>query len=252
HSGNYDLGELRVLHDYTTRYALASVPGVAEVAPVGGFEPQYQITLDPARLREHGVALSEVADAVRASNGEVGGRLVEMSEREHFVRGRGYVGSARDLESVVVRTGTGATPLTIGDLDSVRMGGDIRRGAADWNGEGEVVSGIVVMRYGENALDVIERVEERIAELRLPEGVEIRPAYDRYSLMERSIWTLKNALTEEMLVVALVITIFLLHFRSALLPIVSLPLAVLVAFIPMALFDVPATIMSLGGIAIAI
>lgn len=252
HSGQRDLGELRVLHDYTIRYALASVPGVAEVAPVGGFEPQYQITLDPARLREHGVALSEVADAVRASNGEVGGRLVEMSEREHFVRGRGYVGSARDLESVVVRTGTGATPLTIGDLGSVRMGGDIRRGAADWNGEGEVVSGIVVMRYGENALDVIERVEERIAELRLPEGVEIRPVYDRSSLIERSIETLKNALTEEMIVVALVITIFLLHFRSALLPIVSLPLAVLVAFIPMALFDVPATIMSLGGIAIAI
>ncbi len=252
HSGQHDLGELRVLHDYTIRYALASVPGVAEVAPVGGFEPQYQITVDPLRLREHGIALSEVADAVRASNGEVGGRLVEMSEREHFVRGRGYVGSARDLERVVVRAGEGATPLTIGDLGSVRMGGEIRRGAADWNGEGEVVSGVIVMRYGENALDVIERVEARMAELRLPEGVEIRPVYDRSALIERSIDTLKKALTEEMIVVALVITLFLLHFRSALLPILSLPLAVLVAFIPMVIFDVPATIMSLGGIAIAI
>lgn len=252
HSGNYDLGELRVLHDTTIRYALASVPGVAEVAPVGGFEPQYQITLDPARLREHGISLAEVADAVRASNGEVGGRLVEMSEREHFVRGRGYIGSARDLERVVVRAGEGATPLTVGDLGSVRMGGEIRRGAADWNGEGEVVSGIIVMRYGENALDVIERVEKRIAELRLPEGVEIRPVYDRSALIERAIDTLKRALTEEMIVVALMISIFLLHFRSALLPILSLPLAVLVSFIPMALFEVPATIMSLGGIAIAI
>lgn len=253
-SGTLDLGELRALHDYTIRYALASVPGVAEVAPVGGFEPQYQITLDPARLREHGVSVADVADAVRRSNGEVGGRVVEMSEREHFVRGRGYVGSARDLERVVLRTGDGATPLTIGDVGDVRVGGDLRRGAADWNGEGEVVSGIVVMRYGENALGVIERVEARIAELAdsLPEGVSIRPAYDRSALIERAIDTLKDALTEEMIVVAAFILLFLLHVRSALLPIVSLPLAVLTAFIPMAVFGVPADIMSLGGIAIAI
>lgn len=254
HSGEHDLGALRALHDYNIRYALASVPGVAEVAPVGGFEPQYQVTVDPARLREHGLTLSEVASAVRASNGEVGGRLIEMSEREHFVRGLGYVGDERDLEQVVVRAGEGATPLTIGDIGHVQMGGEIRRGAAEWNGEGEVVSGIIVMRYGENAMDVIERVEARIAELApsLPEGVEIRTVYDRSSLIERSIDTLKLALTEEMIVVAAVILLFLLHIRSALLPILTLPLAVLGAFIPMALFEVPATIMSLGGIAIAI
>ncbi|MBZ0122112.1 MAG: efflux RND transporter permease subunit, partial [Sandaracinaceae bacterium] len=170
------------------------------------------------------------------------------------MRGRGYVQSAGDLEAIVVRAGEGATPLTIGDIGSVRMGGDVRRGAADLNGEGEAVSGIVVMRYGENALDVIERVEARIEELRasLPEGVRIVPVYDRSGLIERAIDTLRGALTEEMIVVALVILLFLLHVRSALLPIVSLPLAVLLAFIPMALFGVPATIMSLGGIAIAI
>ncbi|MBK8169027.1 MAG: efflux RND transporter permease subunit [Sandaracinaceae bacterium] len=253
-SGQHDLGELRTLHDVSIRYAIASVPGVADVATVGGFEPQYQIVLDPARLRSFGVALSEVADAVRHSNSEVGGRLIEMSERENFVRGRGYVGSQADLESVVVRADGRGAPLLVRDLGSVRMGGEIRRGAADWNGEGEVVSGIVVMRYGENALDVIRRVETRIAELRtsLPEGVEIRPAYNRANLIERAVATLKSALLEEMIVVAAVILLFLLHFRSALLPIVSLPLAVLAAFIPMWWFGVPATIMSLGGIAIAI
>ncbi len=253
-SGAHDLGELRALHDFSIRYALASVPGVAEVAPVGGFVPQYQVTLDPIRLRALGVSLAEVGDAIRASNGDVGGRIVEMSEREYFVRGRGYVGSEHDLESVVVRTGEDGTPLRVGDVGTVRMGGEIRRGAADWNGTGDVVSGIVVMRYGENALDVIGRVEQRIDEIResLPDGVEIRPVYSRAPLITRAIETLRHALTEEMVVVALVILLFLLHFRSALLPIISLPLAVLIAFIPMVLFGIPATIMSLGGIAIAI
>ena len=253
-TGTHDLGELRALHDFSIRYALASVPGVSEVAPVGGFVPQYQVTLDPVRLRALGVSLAEVGDAIRASNGDVGGRIVEMSEREYFVRGRGYVGSEHDLESVVVRTGDDGTPLRVGDVGSVRMGGEIRRGAADWNGTGDVVSGIVVMRYGENALDVIGRVEARLDEIRisLPEGVEIRPVYSRAPLITRAIDTLVHALSEEMIVVALVIMLFLLHFRSALLPIISLPLAVLIAFIPMALFGIPATIMSLGGIAIAI
>jgi Cu(I)/Ag(I) efflux system membrane protein CusA/SilA len=250
-SGARDAGELRSLHDYTIRYALSSVPGVAEVAPVGGFSPEYQIELDPARLRQYGLALSDVADAVRANNGEVSGRTIELSEREHYVRGRGFIGGAADLEAIALRA-EGATPLTIGDVGNVRIGGATRRGAADWNGEGEVVSGIVVMRHGENALDVIERVERRIDELALPDGVEIVPVYDRSSLIERSIETLRDALTEEMIVVALVIFLFLLHVRSALLPILSLPLAILVAFIPMAGLGVPATIMSLGGIAIAI
>ena len=253
-SGEHDLGELRTLQDFSIRYALASVPGVAEVATVGGFMPQYQVTLDPARLRAHGVALTEVADAIRRSNEDVGGRLIEMSEREYFVRGRGYLEGTEDIEQVVVRRSETGAPLTVGDLGSVRIGGDQRRGAADWNGEGEVVSGIIVMRYGENALDVIRRVEERIDEIAssLPEGVEIRAVYDRADLIERAIETLQHALTEEMIVVALVILLFLLHVRSALLPIIALPLAVLCAFIPMALFGMPATIMSLGGIAIAI
>ena len=253
-TGAYDLGELRALHDFSIRFAIASVPGVAEVAPVGGFVPQYQVTLDPVRLRALGVSLAEVGDAIRASNGDVGGRIVEMSEREYFVRGRGYVGTEHDLESVVVRTGEDGTPLRVGDVGTVRIGGEIRRGAADWNGTGDVVSGIVVMRYGENALEVIERVEARIAEIRdsLPDGVEIRPVYSRAPLITRAIDTLVHALSEEMVVVALVILLFLLHFRSALLPIISLPLAVLIAFIPMVLFGIPATIMSLGGIAIAI
>jgi Cu(I)/Ag(I) efflux system membrane protein CusA/SilA len=253
-SGRHDLGELRSLQDFSIRYALASVRGVAEVASVGGFEPQYQITLDPARLRAYGVSLGDIADAVKRSNNDVGGRLIEMSEREYFVRGRGYIGKQSDLESVVIRVDENGRPVLVRDLGSVRMGGEIRRGAAEWNGEGEVVSGIVVMRYGENALDVIERVEQRIAELSasLPEGVEIVPAYNRASLIERAIETLKGALVEEMIVVALVILLFLLHVRSALLPIISLPLAVVIAFIPMWFFGIPATIMSLGGIAIAI
>lgn len=253
-SGTHDLGELRTLHDFSLRYALASVPGVAEVAPVGGFLPQYQVTLDPVRLASLDVSMTEVADAIRASNGEVGGRLIELSEREYFVRGRGYLNRAPDLESVVIRTGSDGTPLCVRDVGSVRVGSEIRRGAADWNGTGDVVSGVVVMRHGENALEVIERVESRMRELEpsLPEGVELRPVYSRAPLIRRAIETLQHALTEEMIVVALVILGFLLHARSALLPILSLPLAVLIAFIPMALFGVPATIMSLGGIAIAI
>ncbi len=253
-TGKHDLGELRSLHDFSIRYALASVHGVAEVASVGGFEPQYQVRLDPARLRARGVSLAEVADAVRRSNSEVGGRLLEMSEREYFVRGRGYIGGEADIGAIVVRTDERGAPLLVSDVGSVQIGGEIRRGAAEWNGEGEVVSGIVVMRYGENALDVIHGVEKRLDELRpsLPEGVEIVPVYDRSGLIERAIETLRGSLLEEMIVVAVVILLFLLHLRSALLPIISLPLAVVIAFIPMWAFGVPATIMSLGGIAIAI
>jgi Cu(I)/Ag(I) efflux system membrane protein CusA/SilA len=253
-SGKRDSGELRTLHDFSIRYALASVPGVSEIATVGGLQPEYQVTLDPERLRTYGLSLSDVTDAVRRASGDVGGRLIEMSEREYFVRGRGYLGKVSDLEAVTVRNDARGTPVLVKDVGSVRMGGSLRRGASDWNGQGDVVSGIVVMRHGENALEVISRVRERIAEVSraLPKGVEIKTAYDRSQLIKRSIDTLKVALIEEMIVVAAVILLFLLHFRSALLPIVSLPLAVLGAFIPMWLFDVPATIMSLGGIAIAI
>ncbi|MEZ4390983.1 MAG: efflux RND transporter permease subunit [Polyangiales bacterium] len=253
-SGQRDLGALRALHDYTLRYALAAVPGVSEVATVGGYEMQWQVTVDPTRLRGYGLTLTDVADAVRASNGEVGGRVIELSQREHAVRGTGWIRGAADLERAALRATRGGTPVLIRDVATVRMGSALRRGAADLNGEGEVVSGVVVMRLGENARAVIQRVEQRIAELRrtLPAGVEVVPVYDRKDLVERAIDTLRHALTEEMIVVSVVILGFLLHLRSALMPVISLPLAVLVAFIPMYLLRIPATIMSLGGIAIAV
>ena len=253
-SGRHDLGELRTLQDYTLRYALAAVPGVAEVATVGGYERELQVTVDPTRLRAYGLTLTDVADALRRSNGEVGGRVIELSQREHAVRGLGWLSGPGDVEGAVLRANPEGTPVRVGDVASVRVGPALRRGAADLDGQGEVVSGVVVMRLGENARAVIQRVERRLAELRrsLPPGVEVVTVYDRRALVERAVETLRHALTEEMVVVALVIVAFLLHLRSALLPIVSLPLAVLVAFIPMRLLGVPATIMSLGGIAIAI
>jgi Cu(I)/Ag(I) efflux system membrane protein CusA/SilA len=253
-TGRHDLSELRSLQDYDLRYALESVPGVAQVATVGGYERQYQVTLDPDKLRAYGVDLSQVAEAVRMSSGEVGGRLLELSGREYFVRGRGYLENLAQLESVVVKTDPSGTPVRVGDIGRVQFGPEIRRGLADLDGQGETVSAIVMARQGENAYSVIERVKTKIEELRatLPAGVEIVTAYDRTSLIDRAIDTLKHALIEEGLVVAAVIILFLLHLRSAMLPILSLPLAVLLAFIPMYLFNVPATIMSLGGIAIAI
>ncbi|MFO0646469.1 MAG: efflux RND transporter permease subunit [Polyangiales bacterium] len=253
-TGRHDLGELRTFQDFSLRYALNSVPGVAEVASVGGYEQQYQITVDPNRLRGYGLGIADVARAVRRSNADVGGRVVELSQREYFVRGRGYVRNARDLESVVIRASRSGTPVLVRDVGSVRVGGDIRRGAAELDGQGEAVSGIIVMRYGENALDVIRGVERKLDELRpsLPPGVEVVTVYSRAGLIERAIDTLAHALREEMIVVSVVIILFLLHLRSALLPIVSIPLAVLAAFIPMYLLGIPATIMSLGGIAIAI
>lgn len=252
-TGRHDLGQLRTLQDFSLRYALTSVPGVAEVASVGGYEQQYQVTVDPVRLRNFGLSVSDVVQAVRRSNNDVGARVLEMSEREYFVRGRGYLTRVEDIENIVIRAERG-TPVLVRDVGHVTMGGDIRRGAADFDGQGEAVSGIVVMRYGENALDVIGRVERKLEELRptLPEGVEVVPVYNRKHLIERAIDTLKSALAEEMIVVALVIILFLLHLRSALLPIIALPLAVVTAFIPMYFLGIPATIMSLGGIAIAI
>ena len=253
-SGKHDAGQLRTLQDYTLRYALTSVPGVSEVASVGGFEQQYQVTVDPVRLRSFGLTIADVSTAVRRSNGDVGGRVIEMSEREYFVRGRGYLQNSEDIDSIVIRAGEGGAPVLVKDVARVSMGAEIRRGAADLDGHGEAVSGIVVMRYGENALDVIGRVEKKIEELRpsLPPGVEIVPVYNRASLIERAIATLRHSLIEEMIVVAAVIVLFLLHIRSALLPILSLPLAVVAAFIPMYFAGISATIMSLGGIAIAI
>jgi Cu(I)/Ag(I) efflux system membrane protein CusA/SilA len=254
-TGKHGLDDLRTFQDFTLRYALGSVPGVAEVASVGGYQKQYQVTVDPSRLRAVNLTLPDVTEAIRQSNNDVGGRILEMSGREYYVRGRGYITSLADIENITVRSaGPAGTPILVKDVGSVRFGPDIRRGLLEWNGEGEAVGGIVVMRYGENALDVIERVKKKVAELQatFPEGVELTIAYDRSALIERSIDTLRHALIEEGITVSLVIILFLLHFRSSLLPILALPISVALAFIPMVLLDIPSTIMSLGGIAIAI
>src|SRR6516165_8379142 len=254
-SGKHGLDELRSFQDFNLRYALGSVPGVAEVASVGGYQKQYQVTVDPNRLRAYNVTLTDVTEAIRQSNNDVGGRILEMSGREYYVRGRGYITSLADIENITIRSaGPAGTPILVKDVGSVRFGADIRRGLLEWKGGGEAVGGIVVMRYGENALDVIERVKKKVADLKasFPEGVELKIAYDRSALIERSVETLKHALIEEGITVSLVIILFLLHLRSSLLPILALPISVALAFIPMVLLDIPSTIMSLGGIAIAI
>jgi Cu(I)/Ag(I) efflux system membrane protein CusA/SilA len=254
-SGTHGLDELRAFQDFTLRYALGSVPGVAEVASVGGYQKQYQVTVDPTRLRALGVTLQDVIAAIRDSNDDVGGRVVEMSGREYYVRGRGYVEKLGDVEGIAIRpAGPTGAPVLVRDVGQVRFGPDIRRGLLEWNGQGEAVGGVVVMRHGENALEVVRRVKARLAELgpSLPEGVRVEVAYDRTDLISRAIDTLRRALVEEAIVVAAIVLLFLLHFRSALLPMLSLPIVVAASFIPMALLGVPATIMSLGGIAIAL
>src|SRR6185436_15742806 len=250
-----DLSELRAIQDFHLRYALSSVPGVAEVAAVGGFERQYQIEVDPVRLHAHGLSLSDVSNAVRRSNADVGGRVIEMSGREYFVRGRGYVKNLDDLRQVALgadrRSGT---PVRVADVATVGFGPDIRRGVAEPDGIGEAVGGTVIVRHGENVLTVIDRVKKRLAEIQpsLPKGLEVKVVYDRTDLIHRAIDTLRHALLEEMLVVSLVTFLFLLHFRSTLVPVLSLPVALGLTFIPMAVLGVPANIMSLGGLAIAI
>lgn len=236
-TGKNDAADLRTYQEFTLKFALESVPGVAQVASLGGFEKQYQVQLDPERLRGAGVTLEQVADAVRKSNSEVGGRVLELGGRELFVRGRGYVNSISDLANVAIKANPEGGSIRVGDVGSVRVGPDARRGAADFDGLGEAPGGVVVMRYGENALEVIRRVEKKLAELAptLPDGVEVVPTYDRSALIERSMHTLTTALIEEIAVVSLVIIVFLLHVRSALLPIVSLPLAVLLSFVPISL-----------------
>ncbi|OFV96137.1 MAG: cation transporter [Acidobacteria bacterium RIFCSPLOWO2_12_FULL_54_10] len=252
-TGQNNLQELRSFQDWSLRYWLASVPGVAEVASVGGFVKQYQVNLDPNKLAAYNIPLSRVIDAIRRSNNDVGGRVLELSTTEYFVRGRGYVRSVRDLETVPVGTDQRGTPIHIDDLGYVEIGPDIRRGLAELNGKGETVGGIVVMRYGENALEVIRRVQQRLKEVEpsLPPGVKIVTTYDRSDLILRSIDTLRSKLTEEMIAVSLVIILFLLHFRSALVPIIVLPVAVILSFLPMYYLGLTANIMSLGGIAIA-
>jgi len=254
-SRSHDLGDLRALQDWYVRYQLMGVPGVAEVASIGGFVRQYQITVDPNLLQAYRVPLKTVIGAVKRSNNDVGGRLLEMSETEYMVRGRGYIRGIEDIESVVVKAGApGGAPVLLHDVARVQMGPDIRRGIAEKNGEGEVVGGIVVMRHGENARTVIENVKKKISEISagLPEGVEIKTAYDRSGLIRRSIDTLSRELLQQMIIVVLVCMLFLWHARSALVAAISLPLGILISFIVMRYLGINANIMSLGGIAIAI
>jgi copper/silver efflux system protein len=253
-SGKHSLAELRSLQDWFVRYQLKSVPGVAEVAPLGGFVRQYQVNVDPNRLQSYKIPIMKVVEAVRTGNSDVGGRLLEFSGTEYMVRGRGYAKSEEDIGNIVLVTSEGSVPVRVKDVGTVVLGPDIRRGIADWNGEGDVVSGIVVMRQGENALAVIDRVKAKIKDIEpgLPAGVKIVTAYDRSDLILRSIDNLKSTLIEEMVIVALVIFIFLWHVPSAVIPVFTIPIAIVIAFIPMKLMGLSANIMSLGGIAIAI
>jgi Cu(I)/Ag(I) efflux system membrane protein CusA/SilA len=250
----YDLQQLRSVQDWYLRYELASLPGVSEVASIGGFVKQYQVEVDPLKLQAYNVPLQKVRQAIQRSNNDVGGRLVEMGETEFMVRGLGYIKSLSDLEKVPVGMGPNNAPVLLKDIARIHLGPELRRGIADWNGQGETVGGIIVMRYGENALKVIDSVKKKLGELEkgLPEGVTIKTAYDRSSLIKRAIATLKEKLVEETAVVALVIVIFLLNLSSSFVAVLTLPLAVLLAFVVMRLQGLNANIMSLGGIAIAI
>lgn len=247
------LAELRSLQDWVVRFAVSKAEGVSEVASVGGFVKQYSIVVDPARMRAQGVTLAEIGEAVRASNMDTGGRTVEISEFEFMVRGRGYLKSVSDIESIVLKS-VGGVPLRLGDVAKVEIVPDERRGIAELNGEGEVASGIVLQRVGANALTVIENAKEKLAEIEksLPGGAEIMPVYDRSELIDAAIETLKSTLVEESIVVALVTIVFLLHVRSALVAIIMLPVGILMAFAAMKLLGLGSNIMSLGGIAIAI
>jgi len=251
---NSDLAELRSIQDWYIRYQLNSVKGVAEVASIGGFVKQYQIDLDPNKLSAFDLDYMSVVNAIKNNNREVGGKIIEQNDVAMYVRGEGYVRSISDIENVVVATGNNGVPVFVKNVATVQMGNDLRLGLLDKNGEGEVVGGIVIMRYGENAKDVIVRVKEKMKEIEkgLPNGVEIKIAYDRSDLIDHSINTLKDALFEEALVVSIMVLIFLLHIRSVIRVIIEIPVAVLFAFIAMKTFGITSNIMSLGGIAIAI
>src|SRR4051812_6854592 len=253
-STNRSLAELRSMQDWYLRYQLASVEGVSEVASVGGFVKQYQVTVDPARLRAYELSLGDVKMAIERSNGEVGGRSIEMGEKEFILRVRGYLENLDDLRKVAVGMGANGVPILLGQIANVQLGPDMRRGVAEWNGEGETVGGIVVVRYGANARQVILDAKARLdqAMKSLPPAVNYSVAYDRSALIQRAVRTLEEKLIEESIVVALVCIAFLLHLRSSLVAIVILPLAVLVSFIVMFGQGISSNIMSLGGIAIAI
>lgn len=253
-SDKYDLGELRALQDYYLKLGFQSVEGVAEVASAGGFIKQYQIDVDPNRLSAYGISINDITSAVQRSNKDVGGRNIESSDIEYFVRGKGYITKESDIEEITLTTGQNGIPVKIKDIGTVQIGGDIRRGMIDFNGEGEVVGGIIVMRYGENAQTVIDRVKEKLIELEkgLPDGIEIKASYDRSDLISKSIRTLRDAIIEEAIIVSLIVLIFLFHFRSAARILIEIPVALLISFILMRQFGITSNIMSLGGLIISI
>ncbi|MGE5324589.1 MAG: efflux RND transporter permease subunit, partial [Actinomycetota bacterium] len=253
-SGKHDLSQLRTLQDWYVRYWLASVPGVSEVASVGGFVKQYQVIIDPDKLLGYHLSINKVIDAIRNNNNDVGGRVVEFTGREYMVRGLGYIKSVADIQDIAVGANSAGTPIHVGDVANVQLGPDIRRGLAELNGQGQVVGGVVVVRYGENALAVIQAVKNKINQIRrsLPAGVELVPVYDRSQLILDSINNLKHKLLEESIIVSLVCLLFLFHFRSALVAILTLPIAILMSLVTMYYIHLNSNIMSLGGIAIAI
>ncbi|MGB6034549.1 MAG: CusA/CzcA family heavy metal efflux RND transporter, partial [Bacteroidota bacterium] len=253
-SDDHNLAELRSIQDWYLRYELTAVPGVAEVASIGGYVKQYQVDVDPNKLLIYDIPLNKIKMAIQRSNNDVGGRLIEMAETEFMVRGLGYIKSIEDLQNIPLGVDPNGTPILLQQVADIHLGPELRRGIAEWNGEGEIAGGVIVMRYGENALKVIHAVEEKLEELKkgLPEGVEIIPAYNRASLIERAIDNLSHKLIEESIVVALVCIVFLLHFRSAFVAIFTLPVGILASFVVMNYQGINANIMSLGGIAIAI
>ena len=248
-----DLGEQRALQDWYVKFALQTVPGVAEVASFGGFEKQYQLVLDPLKMQYYNVSMMEVMKAVKTSNNDVGGRKFEMSNMAYIVRGLGYIKNSKDVEEIAIKN-YNSVPVRVKDIGSVQMGGDLRLGIFDANGEGEVVGGIVVMRYGENADKVIKAVKLKMKEVEkgLPEGVSFKTSYDRSELIEKAIESVKGTLIEEMIAVSIVILLFLFHWRSAVIILIQLPISVAIGFILLQAFGISSNIMSLTGIALAI
>jgi Cu(I)/Ag(I) efflux system membrane protein CusA/SilA len=249
----YDLGELRALQDWYIRFALQTVEGVSEVASFGGFQKQYQVVVDPVRLQYYNIPLMDVVNKIKANNNDVGGRKFEQSDIGYIIRGLGYIKDIRQIEEIPVTT-INSIPVRIKDIGAVQMGGELRLGIIEENGEGEKVGGIVVMRYGENAKDVIDKVKIKLADVQkgLPPGVRFKSAYDRSDLIEATIGTLRKAVIEEIIIVSLVLFIFLLHIRSALVVVITIPLSVMIAFILMKWFGITSNIMSLAGVALAV
>jgi Cu(I)/Ag(I) efflux system membrane protein CusA/SilA len=253
-TGKHDLAQLRSLQDWYLRYPLQTVEGVSEVASVGGYVKQYQVEVDPNALLRYNIPLNKIKMAIKMSNNDVGGRLVEMAETEYMVRGLGYIRSIEDIKIIPVGVDSNGTPIRLQDVAHVQIGPELRRGLVDLNGEGEVAGGVVIMRFGENALATIQAVRAKLEELKagLPDGVEIVPVYDRGDLIERAVKSLNTSLMQELIIVSLVVILFLLHARSAFVAIITLPLGILMAFIVMRIQGLNANIMSLGGIAITI